>query len=136
MLRLDRMEILGFKSFSDRTEVRFPDGVTAIVGPNGCGKSNIGDALIDGQIQLVINTPRGKTNKADDAYIRGGSYLVSKDELSIDWREDESQDIWKLPSGGTIEQLTTAADLDLIRNSAAAYVERIRSYRTGLRRLD
>jgi chromosome segregation protein len=39
------MEILGFKSFGDRTEVEFPTGVTAIVGPNGCGKSNIGDAI-------------------------------------------------------------------------------------------
>ena len=45
MLRLDKMEIAGFKSFSDRTEVRFPPGITAVVGPNGCGKSNIGDAI-------------------------------------------------------------------------------------------
>ena len=45
MLRLERMEISGFKSFGDRTEVRFPIGITAVVGPNGCGKSNIGDAL-------------------------------------------------------------------------------------------
>ena len=34
------------------------------------GRPNITDALIDGQIQLVINTPRGKASKADDAYIR------------------------------------------------------------------
>jgi len=39
------MEISGFKSFRDRVELAFPDGVTAIVGPNGCGKSNIGDAI-------------------------------------------------------------------------------------------
>ena len=45
MLRLDRLEIAGFKSFSDKTEVRFPTGITGVVGPNGCGKSNIGDAL-------------------------------------------------------------------------------------------
>jgi chromosome segregation protein len=45
MLRIAKMEILGFKSFGDRTEVVFPSGVTAIVGPNGCGKSNIGDAI-------------------------------------------------------------------------------------------
>jgi len=44
-LRLARMELLGFKSFGDRTEVVFPEGITAVVGPNGCGKSNIGDAL-------------------------------------------------------------------------------------------
>ena len=45
MLTLDKMELSGFKSFSDRTEVRFPAGITAVVGPNGCGKSNIGDAI-------------------------------------------------------------------------------------------
>jgi len=45
MLRLERVEISGFKSFVDRTEVLFPEGITAIVGPNGCGKSNIGDAI-------------------------------------------------------------------------------------------
>ena len=45
MLKLERVEIAGFKSFVDRTEVLFPEGITAIVGPNGCGKSNIGDAI-------------------------------------------------------------------------------------------
>ncbi len=45
MFKLSRMEISGFKSFGDRTEVQFPEGITAVVGPNGCGKSNIGDAL-------------------------------------------------------------------------------------------
>src|SRR5881296_60282 len=45
ILRLDRMEILGFKSFYGRTRFDFPDGITAVVGPNGCGKSNIGDAI-------------------------------------------------------------------------------------------
>ncbi len=44
-MRLERVEISGFKSFVDRTEVEFPQGITAIVGPNGCGKSNIGDAI-------------------------------------------------------------------------------------------
>ncbi len=39
------MELQGFKSFSDRTEVHLPPGITAVVGPNGCGKSNIGDAI-------------------------------------------------------------------------------------------
>ena len=42
---MHRMEISGFKSFSDRTSIEFPLGITAVVGPNGCGKSNIGDAI-------------------------------------------------------------------------------------------
>src|ERR1700719_3363739 len=44
-MRLDRLEINGFKSFSDRSELAFDKGVTAIVGPNGCGKSNVADAI-------------------------------------------------------------------------------------------
>ena len=37
--------VQGFKSFKDRTTIQFNDGITGIVGPNGCGKSNIVDAL-------------------------------------------------------------------------------------------
>ncbi|MGH9238927.1 MAG: chromosome segregation protein SMC [Vicinamibacterales bacterium] len=44
-MRLERLEISGFKSFSDRSELAFDEGVTAIVGPNGCGKSNVADAI-------------------------------------------------------------------------------------------
>ncbi len=46
MLQIKRLEIQGFKSFADRTELKFRGtGFTAIVGPNGCGKSNIADAI-------------------------------------------------------------------------------------------
>ena len=46
MLKLKKLQILGFKSFCDRTELKFQgDGVAAIIGPNGCGKSNIADAI-------------------------------------------------------------------------------------------
>jgi len=46
LLKLKKLQILGFKSFCDRTELKFQgDGIAAIVGPNGCGKSNISDAI-------------------------------------------------------------------------------------------
>ncbi|PYP92330.1 MAG: chromosome segregation protein SMC [Candidatus Angelobacter sp. Gp1-AA117] len=46
MLKLKKLQILGFKSFCDRTELRFPgEGIAAVVGPNGCGKSNISDSI-------------------------------------------------------------------------------------------
>ena len=44
-MRLSRLHINGFKSFPDRAELGFDGGVTAIVGPNGCGKSNVVDAI-------------------------------------------------------------------------------------------
>jgi chromosome segregation protein len=44
-MRIKRLEIQGFKSFADRTVLHFGDGITGVVGPNGCGKSNIVDAL-------------------------------------------------------------------------------------------
>ncbi|HEX9022097.1 MAG TPA: chromosome segregation protein SMC [Nitrospirota bacterium] len=44
-MQLKTLEMIGFKSFPDKTTVTFQPGVTAVVGPNGCGKSNISDAI-------------------------------------------------------------------------------------------
>ena len=44
-MQLIKLEIKGFKSFGDKVTVNFNEGVTAIVGPNGCGKSNVVDAM-------------------------------------------------------------------------------------------
>lgn len=45
-MRIKKLELFGFKSFKDRTVIEFDPGMTGIVGPNGCGKSNIVDALV------------------------------------------------------------------------------------------
>src|SRR6185295_19378976 len=45
MFRLEKLEISGFKSFADRTSLVFGEGITGVVGPNGCGKSNNAEAI-------------------------------------------------------------------------------------------
>ena len=44
-MNFKKVELNGFKSFADKTEIKFDNGVTCIVGPNGCGKSNVADAI-------------------------------------------------------------------------------------------
>ena len=44
-MNFEKVEISGFKSFADKVEIKFNDGITGIVGPNGCGKSNVSDAI-------------------------------------------------------------------------------------------
>ena len=44
-MNLERIELHGFKSFADKTKIPLKDGFTAIIGPNGCGKSNVAEAI-------------------------------------------------------------------------------------------
>lgn len=57
---LKYLDIFGFKSFADRTHIEFADGITALLGPNGCGKSNVVDA-----VKWVLAENKAKNLRAD-----------------------------------------------------------------------
>ena len=88
-MRLTKLELHGFKSFADSTTLVFEAGVTAIVGPNGCGKSNVSDA-----VRWVLGEQRARTlrgAKMDEVIFQGSSARrpVNVAEVSLHFENDD-----------------------------------------------
>ncbi|WP_392486437.1 chromosome segregation protein SMC [Haloimpatiens sp. FM7315] len=88
---LKSLEIRGFKSFADKTEIIFNKGITTVVGPNGSGKSNISDAVRWVLGEQSIKTLRG--GKMEDVIFAGTQYRkpvgLSQVSLTLDNRDNE-----------------------------------------------
>ena len=88
-MRLTKLEIHGFKSFADQTEMVFESGVTAIVGPNGCGKSNVSDA-----VRWVLGEQRARAlrgAKMEEVIFQGSSArrAVNIAEVSLHFENND-----------------------------------------------
>lgn len=88
-MRLTRLELHGFKSFADPTDLSFDAGVTAIVGPNGCGKSNVSDA-----VRWVLGEQRARLlrgAKMEEVIFQGSSARkpVNIAEVSLHFSNEE-----------------------------------------------
>src|SRR5512145_167982 len=88
-MKLTRLELSGFKSFADTVHLDFEDGVTAIVGPNGCGKSNVSDA-----VRWVLGEQRARMlrgAKMEEVIFQGSSARrpVNVAEVALTFENDE-----------------------------------------------
>ena len=88
-MRLTKLELQGFKSFADDTELVFDSGVTAIVGPNGCGKSNVSDA-----VRWVLGEQRARLlrgAKMEEVIFQGSTARrpVNIAEVSLHFENDD-----------------------------------------------
>jgi len=100
---LKNLTVLGFKSFADRTSLNFQPGVTAIVGPNGCGKSNVSDA-----IRWVLGEQSAKA-------LRGGE-MADVIFNGTDSRKSLSMAEVSLTIGGIDDEHLSAAGVEIAYN--------------------
>jgi len=114
--RLSKLDIRGFKSFADQSQLVFPEGITAVVGPNGCGKSNISDAIVwalGEQSTTVLRAQRmkdvifqGSASRKATGIAEVTLHLTSQDEGDAAAAEDAGDALFPLGSEVQEEELT------------------------------
>src|SRR4051794_22096134 len=100
-MRVKRLEIQGFKSFKDKTIIHFDHGITGIVGPNGCGKSNIVDAFFWVMGEQSYKHMRGASS--DDLIFNGSSRHTALGMAEATMvLETDAPDTEGAPAGATV----------------------------------
>ncbi len=94
-MNLKRIEVYGFKSFADKVEIKFDSNITAIVGPNGCGKSNVSDTVRWVLGEQAASKLRGKTMQ--DLIFNGTEERKSMSYCEASLIFDNKNQIFPLP---------------------------------------
>jgi chromosome segregation protein len=105
-MKLKKLEVSGFKSFYDKANIQFPQGISAVVGPNGCGKSNIIDALRWVMGEQSVKQLRGKS--MEDVIFSGanGRAPLNMAEVSLTMSNE---------NGDSPEELKEFTEINLTR---------------------
>lgn len=123
-MKLTKVEMYGFKSFANRTEFLIGDGITAIVGPNGCGKSNLVDAI---QWALGETRPtRLRSSGMADVVYRGDSATVDGAEVSLLFDNSSGRLPHPSPEVKVTRRLSKEGDGEYRINDAPAKLKEIK----------
>ena len=130
-MRLTKLELHGFKSFADHTELLFEPGVTAIVGPNGCGKSNVSDA-----VRWVLGEQRARLlrgAKMEEVIFQGSSARrpVNIAEVSLHFENEDGALGVPFREVVITRRLSRSGDSDYLLNSAPCRLRDIHDLMRG-----
>ncbi len=93
-MNFEKIDIYGFKSFADRVEIKFEPGITAIVGPNGCGKSNVADSIRFVMGESSAKSMRGSSMQ--DVIFNGTEKRKAQSYCEVSLYFDNSKKIFNL----------------------------------------
>ncbi len=126
-MNFEKLDIYGFKSFADKVEIKFESGITAIVGPNGCGKSNVADSIRFVMGESSAKSMRGSSmqdvifngtqNRKPQSYCEVSLYFNNKEKIFPELDFEEVILTRKLYKSGESEYLinkTTCRRRDIV----------------------